>query len=209
MPFTIIIVSLIALFAYFASKATSYGERLAQAQKDLALQQESLVAATKRVGVAEADLVVLRSPGLTTVTLQAPAPAEAAKSSAKKPKAKSEGEETTPPNPAWASATLGDLGGKAFILLRAYGLQQPLAGKSYQVWYEAAGKPQSLGMLEVGPTGSAFLEGREIAPAAQARRVFVALGAEGAKEPEAGPPLMEAKLATAPPAAKVVPADEK
>jgi hypothetical protein len=209
MPFTFIIVLLIGLFAYFASKATSYGERLSQAQNDLATQQRSLDAATKRVGQAEADLVVLRNPGLTTVTLQAPAPAEAAKPSKEsKAKAKSKDEEK-PASTVWASATWGDLGGRAFVLLRAYGLAQPPAGKTYQAWYEATGKPQSLGVLDPGPTGSAFLEGKDLAPAAQARRVFVALGAEGANEPEAGPPLMEAKLSATPPAAHATPEGEK
>ncbi len=197
LPFAIVIVVLIAAFAYSASRATTYSEQLGAAQHDLATQQQNLDSAQKRLTTDEMDLAIAKSPGVATVNLQ--------------PAAKPAADSDTPAvQPAWASATWGEVGGRTFVLLRAYGLTTPPQGKAYQAWFEGADpKPVLLGALDPGPAGSAFVMGKELPAMATAKRVFVTLGAEDGKVVPAGAPLMEAKLVAPQTADKAPPAADK
>lgn len=172
LPVAVIIVALIGLFAYFASKAMTYSQQLVEANQTLAQQQTTVDAAQKRLTAVEGDLSIANNPGKTTVLLQ--------------PAAKGE--------TAWGSAVWGEVGGKGFLRLRAYGLKEPAQGQTYQAFFEGADKkPVLLGVLDPGPSGSAFVAGKDL-PAA-GNRVFVTLNPENAKQPAAdAKPLMEASL---------------
>lgn len=171
-PITIVVVALLALFAYFASKSSSYASELEATRLQMTQQQQGLTAAQQRLTTLESDLALARNPGLTTVTLQ--------------PSKDSNG--------AWASAVWGEMAGKGFLEVRAYGLKPAGEGKAYQAWFQAGEeKPVLVGVLDPGPNGAGFAMGKELPAAAKGGRVFVNLAAESAKTVE-GTPLLEAKL---------------
>ena len=171
-PITIVVVALIGLFAYFASKASGYQSELEATRLQMTQQQQGLAAAQQRLTSLDSELALARAPGLTTITLQP------AKDSS-----------------AWASAVWGEMSGKGFIQLRAYGLKPVADGKAYQAWYQAGEeKPVMLGTLDPGPNGAAFAMGKDLPAAANGGRVFVNLGDESAKAVN-GATVMEATLA--------------
>jgi hypothetical protein len=173
-PVVFVLVVLLALFAYFASRASSFSQQLDGARLELVNNQKITNVAQRALTQAQSDLGIAKSPGRTTLTLQSSDKAAT----------------------AWASAVWGENAGNAFVLLRAYGLKTPATGQAYQVWYEGtAGKPQLIGVLDPGPTGSAYVAGKDLPAMNQSKRLFVVLGAEDAKEVKAGAiPLLETKL---------------
>jgi hypothetical protein len=180
LPVAGLILALIGLFTYFASKAESCSYELQQARRELTQKRQTLAAAEQRLSQLETDLQAAHSPGRTTVALR-PQDAEEARAAAG----------------AWGSAVWGEIGGKGFVQLRVYGLHPPPQGKVYQAWIEASGgKPHLLGTLDPGPEGAAYVEGKALAAPDTARRLFVTLGDEGATS-VGGPTLLQASLAPA------------
>ena len=113
--------------------------------------RSSWTAAQQRLTTLESDLVLARNPGLTTVILQ--------------PSKDSNG--------AWASAVWGEMAGKGFLEVRAYGLKPAGEGKAYQAWFQAGEeKPVLVGVLDPGPNGAGFAMGKELPAAAKGGRVL-------------------------------------
>jgi hypothetical protein len=181
-PITIVVVALIGLFAYFASKASSLSSQVDSANQQLAQQQQGFAAVQQKLTQNEAELAIAHNPGVATVILQP----------------------TKDSNGAWASAVLGEAGSKGFVQVRGYGLKSVSNGKAYQVWFQAAGddKPVLVGILDPGPDGAAFAQGKDLPSMAKGGRAFVNVGDEKATSVN-GSTLLEAKLE---PAAK---ADKK
>jgi hypothetical protein len=178
LPVAALILALIGLFTYFASKAENCSYQLDQARRELTQKRQTLAAAEGRLSRLEIDLQAARNPGRTTVALL---PQDA--------------EEARVAGGAWGSAVWGEVGGKGFVQLRAYGLRPPPQGKVYQAWLETSGgAPHLLGTLDPGPQGAAYVEGKGLAAPDLARRVFVTLGDEGATS-AGGPTLFQASLA--------------
>ncbi len=185
LPFGILVIALIAGLAYFASKAGGLEQRYNSSQQQIQAAQTTIDGMQKRLTQMESDLAVAHSPGTTTVLMQP---------------ASKDGK-------AWGSAILGETAGKGFLDVRAYGLEPAPQGKAYQVYLDVADAkaPQFLGTLDPGPNGAAFSEGKDVPASGKAKRVFVVLADETAKDPGKAQPLMQASLQ--PPAEKA--ADEE
>ena len=176
-PITIVLVALIGLFAYFASKSSSMSSQVDAANQQLAQQQQGLAAVQQKLTQNEADLAIAHNPGMATVILQP----------------------TKDSNAAWASAVVGDAGSKGFVQVRGYGLKSAPNGKAYQVWFQAAGDAQPLliGILDPGPDGAAFAQGKDLPSMAKGGgRVFINIGDEKATSVN-GTTLLESKLEVA------------
>ena len=85
-PITVLVVAMLALVAFFASRASSYSTQLEESQRNMAAMQQASDANAKKAAGLEGEMALLSSPGSTSVTL---APTKAS-------------------NGAWASAVIGD-----------------------------------------------------------------------------------------------------
>jgi len=176
-PITVLVVAMLGLIAFFASRASTYSSQLEESQKALAAQQQTTDANNKKLTGLEGDLALAHNPGNMALTL---AP-------------------TKESNGAWASAVVGDQAGKGFAEVRAYGLKPAAEGKAFQAWMQSGTeKPVLLGILDPGPNGAAFAMGKDL-PMAKDGRVFVNLGDASAKDVN-GATILEAKIGA--PAAK-------
>jgi len=85
-PVVVVVVAIGALVAYLASNISSSSQRASAAERDANQYREQVAAVTKQVGDLQKDVARARSPGRTTVIIEAPAPAgkKAAATPAKK-----------------------------------------------------------------------------------------------------------------------------
>jgi len=176
LPAVIVIVLFVALLAYLASSISSSSQRAAAAERDANQYREQLTAMGKQVGDLQKDVTLSKSPGRTTVILEAAVPATPGKKKAAPlagPK-------------SWAAVTWGELpSGKSWMRVNAYGLSQSLdAGKTYHVWLQPAdGDPADVGALDVDQNGSGFGMSAELPGIDHGKGVMLTIDASGSKQP--------------------------
>jgi len=176
LPAIIAIVLVVALLAYLVSNVSSTSQRASNAEREAGQYRDQVAAMTKQVGDLQKDVVIAKSPGRTTVILQA-APAPAKKKAAAAPGAESK---------SWAAATWGELpNGKSWMRVNGYGLNQSLdGGKAYRLWMQpASGDPIDVGALEVDANGSGFAMKSDLPAIDQGKAVMLTIDASDAKQP--------------------------
>jgi len=173
-PAVIVIVGVVALIAYLASNISSSSQRASVAERDANQYREQLTGMSKQVSNLQGEVSLLRSPGRTTVILQAPAAGKAKK-----------GAEAQRSN-AWAAVTWGEQpDGKSWMRVHAYGLSQnPDNGQTYHVWMQPqTGDPVDVGALEVDRNGDGFAMKSDLPGIDQGKAAMLTLDASGAKQP--------------------------
>jgi hypothetical protein len=171
-PVVVVVVAIGALVAYLASNISSSSQRASAAERDANQYREQVAAVTKQVGDLQKDVALARSPGRTTVIIEAPAPA------GKKAAA-------TTPRP-WAAVTWGELpDGKTWMRVNAYGLAQNLEnGKAYRIWLQpASGDFIDVGAIELDANGSGYAMKADLPAIDQGKAVILTIDASGAKQP--------------------------
>ncbi len=178
-PIVVILVAIVGLLGYLASNISSSSQRAAMAERDANQYREQITSMTKQVGDLQKEVTLERSPGRTTVVLQAAQPAATGK------KAKNAKDAAPAPASAWAAATWGELpNGKSWMRVNAYGLQQNLEGKNYHLWMQpASGDPVDVGAIDVDQNGSGFAMGSDLPAIDQGKAVMLTTDASGAKQP--------------------------
>lgn len=174
LPAVVVIVAFVALVAYLASSLSSYSQRASLAERDANQYRDQLTAMSKQVGDLQKEVALDRSPGRTTVILQAAAP------SGKK------GAAAAPADKAWAAVTWGELPtGKSFMRVSAYGLSQSAEpGKAYHVWMQPqTGDLIDVGTLEIDPNGSGFAMKSDLPGIDQCKAVMLTADPDNSKQP--------------------------
>jgi len=176
-PIVVIIVAFVALLAFLASNLSSSSQKAATAERDANQYRDQVTAMTKQVSDLQREVTFDRSPGRTTVVLQAAQPAAAGK--------KGKAAATPESAGAWAAVTWGELpSGKSWMRVNAYGLQQNLDGKSYHVWMvPASGDPVDVGALDVDQNGGGFAMKSDLPGIDQGKSVMLTTDAAGTKQP--------------------------
>jgi hypothetical protein len=193
-PAVVVIVAVGALVAYLASNVSSSSQRASAAERDANQYRDQVAAMTKQVGDLQKDVTLARSPGRTTVIIEAPAAAAKKAAAAATPK-------------AWAAVAWGELpNGKTWMRVNAYGLAQNLeSGKAYHVWLQpASGDPIDVGAIEVDANGSGYAMKADLPAIDQGKAVILAIDASGAKQPgqtvaRADLPKLQSTVTQAPP----------
>jgi hypothetical protein len=199
-PAVVIIVAAVALVGFLASKLSSSSQRASVAERDANQSREQVTAMTKQVGDLQKDVSLARSPGRTTVIIEAAQPA------GKKAAAAAQR--------SWAAVTWGELPtGKSWMRVNAYGLAQNLeGGKGHHVWMQpATGEPVDVGVIEIDQNGSGYAMKAELPGIDQGKAVMLTIDASDAKKPgevvaKADLPKLQPTMTQAPPAAQ---ADQK
>ena len=166
LPAVIIIVAFVSLLGYLASTLSAAEQRAMAAERDSQQTKEQGQGYTKQITGLQRDNALAKSPGRTTVIL------EAADKTAK--------------GTTWAAVTWGELpDGKTFMRASAYGLAPKLdGGKTYHLWMQPLnGAPVDIGALESDQNGSGFTMNSELPAVDQGKAVMLTTDAEGAKEP--------------------------
>jgi hypothetical protein len=172
-PAVVVIVAFVALVAYLASNISSSSQRASTAERDAGQYREQVTAMTKQVGDLQKEITLARSPGRTTVIIEAAQPA--GKKGAAPAASKS-----------WAAVTWGELPtGKSWMRVNAYGLRQDLEGKAaYHVWVQpVSGEPVDVGAVEVDPNGSGFAMKSDLPAIDQGKSVMLTIDPSDAKQP--------------------------
>lgn len=174
-PIVVILVAIVGLLGYLASNISSSSQRAMAAERDANQYRDQITAMTKQVGDLQKEVTLDRSPGRTTVVLQAEQPAAKKSKKAAAP----------PVSSAWAAVTWGELpNGKSWMRVNAYGLQQNLDNKTYHVWMQpTSGDPVDVGTIDVDPNGSGFAMGSTLPAIDQGKSVMLTTDASGAKQP--------------------------
>src|SRR6267143_6054534 len=86
-PAVVVIVLAVALLGYLASSVSSSSQRANAAERDANQYRDQVAAMGKQVGDLQKDVTLARSPGRTTVIIDAPAPAAKKAAAAATPKA--------------------------------------------------------------------------------------------------------------------------
>jgi hypothetical protein len=196
LPAVVVIVAFVALVAYLASSLSSYSQRASVAERDAQQYRDQLTAMGKQIGDLQKEVTLDRSPGRTTVILQAPEPAAGKKPGAAAPAV----------SKAWAAVTWGELpDGKSFMRVNAYGLEQNLeGGKAYHLWMQPqTGDPIDVGVLDVDQNGSGFAMKAGLPGIDQGKGVLLTTNAENTKQPgdvvaKADLPKLQPAMAPAP-----------
>ena len=192
LPAVIIVVAFVALLGYLASSLSSAEQRAMAAERDAQQTREQTQGYTRQISSLQKDNALARSPGRTTVVLEA---------TDKKAK-----------GAAWAAVTWGELpDGKTFMRVNAYGLEPKLdGGKTYHLWMQPlTGAPVDVGALESDQNGSGFAMNSELPAVDQGKALLLTTDLEGAKQPgdaiaRADLPVLKPSM-TAPPAANDTP----
>jgi len=190
----VVIVLAVALLGYLASSVSSSSQRANAAERDANQYRDQVAAMGKQVGDLQKDVALLRSPGRTTVVLQAPA------ATGKKAAAAADDAKT------WAAATWGELpSGKSWMRVYAYGLSQELgSGKGYHVWMQpASGDAVDVGALEADSNGDGFAMKVDLPAIDQGKAVILTIDSSDAKQPgetvaRADLPKLEPRMKAAP-----------
>jgi hypothetical protein len=172
LPAVVVIVVFVALLGYLASNLSTYSQKAALAERDAGQYRDQLAAMSKQVGNLQKEVTLDRSPGRTTVILQAAAPA--AKKGAAAPAEKS-----------WAAVTWGEMpDSKSWMRVNAYGLSQSEAGKAYHVWLQPqTGDPVDVGALDIDQNGSGFAMKSDLPGIDQGKSVLLTVDAEHSRQP--------------------------
>jgi hypothetical protein len=175
LPAVVVIVAFVALVAYLASSLSSFSQRASVAERDSQQYRDQLTAMSKQIGDLQKEVTLDRSPGRTTVILQAPEPAAG----------KKRGAPTPAVSKAWAAVTWGELPeGKTFMRVNAYGLENLEGGKTYHLWMQPqTGDPIDVGVLDVDQNGSGFAMKTDLPGIDQAKAVLLTTNAENTKQP--------------------------
>jgi anti-sigma-K factor RskA len=163
-PAVIVVVAFVALLAYLASALSSAEQKGMAAQREANDTRQQSEGLTRQIAALQKDDALLRSPGRTTVILQA---------SDKKEK-------------SWAAVTWGEFpSGKSFMRVNGYGLEDKLeGGKTYHAWFvPQTGNAVDLGELSPDANASGFTMASDLPPVDQGKTVELTLDAAGAKEP--------------------------
>jgi Anti-sigma-K factor rskA len=191
-PAVVVIVLAVALVGYLASSVSSSSQRASAAERDANQYRDQVAAMGKQVGDLQKDVALLRSPGRTTVILQAAAP------TGKKGAA--------PASKTWATAIWGELpNGKTWMRANAYGLSEDIgSGKAYHVWLQPqSGDPVDVGAVEADPNGDGFAMKTDLPAIDQGKAVMLTIDASDAKQPgetvaRADLPKLEPRMQAAP-----------
>jgi Anti-sigma-K factor rskA len=173
-PAVVVLVAFIGLIAYLASSLSSYSQKASTAERDANQYRDQVAAMGKQVGDLQKDLSLSRSPGRTTVIVEAAQPAKPKKGVAPA------GERS------WAAVTWGELpSGKSWMRVNAYGLSQKLdGGKAYHLWMAPqTGDPIDIGAVEIDQNGSGYVMKAELPGVDQGKSVMLTLDAQDAKQP--------------------------
>ncbi|HUJ24486.1 MAG TPA: anti-sigma factor [Myxococcales bacterium] len=193
-PAIIVVIAFIALLGYLASSVSSSQQKAMALDRDNQQMRDQQQAMGRQISDLQAQLAVARSPGRTTVVLQAPAS-----------KGKSAKADTTAKT--WAAATWGETpqADKSWMRVNAYGLQPLDQGKAYHVWFvPQSGDPVSLGTVDADSAGNGALESpATLPPVDQGKSVQLTLDDASAKLP--GEVVAQADLPKLQPTAKVPP----
>ena len=190
-PAVVVIVLAVALLGYLASSVSSSSQRASAAERDANQYRDQVAAIGKQVGDLQKDVALLRSPGRTTVVLQAPA---------------STGKKAAPASKSWAAATWGELpNGKTWMRVYAYGLSQDLgSGKAYHVWLQPlSGDPIDVGALEADSNGDGSAMKVDLPAIDQGKAVILTIDSSDSKQPgetvaRADLPKLEARMKAVP-----------
>jgi hypothetical protein len=177
-PVVVVLVAIVGLVAYLASRLSSYSQRAIAAEHDASQYREQVTAITKQVGDLQKDVTLARSPGRTTVILEAAQPA--------KPQGGKKKATAPSTSGAWAAVTWGELpSGKTWLRVNAYGLAPSLeGGKAYHVWMQPqSGDPVDVGVLEADQNGSGFAMKSDLPAIDQGKSVMLTVDAQDAKRP--------------------------
>jgi len=198
-PAVVVIVLVVALLGYLASAVSSSSQRASAAERDANQYREQVTAMGKQVGDLQKDVTLSRSPGRTTLILEAAAApvGKAAKKAGAAPDAAR----------SWAAVTWGELPtGKSWMRVNAYGLKENLeTGKAYHVWMQPlSGDQADVGTLEVDQNGSGFALKTELPGIDQGKAVMLTIDASNAKQPgevvaRADLPKLQPTMTQAPP----------
>jgi len=191
-PAVVVIVLAVALLGYLASSVSSSSQRANAAERDANQYRDQVAAMGKQVGDLQKDVALLRTPGRTTVILQAPAP-----TGKKAPAADSK---------TWTAATWGELpNGKTWMRVYAYGLSQEMgSGKAHHLWMQpASGDPVDIGALEADSNGDGFAMKVDLPAIDQGKAVILTIDSSDAKQPgetvaRADLPKLEPRMKAAP-----------
>jgi hypothetical protein len=171
-PAVVALVIVIALIGYLASLLSSSSQRASTAERDANQYRDQVAAMTKQVGELQKDVSLARSPGRTTVLVEA---AQTAKKGAAPAATRS-----------WAAVTWGELpNGKSWMRVNAYGLSQNLeGGKAHHLWMvPQTGDPIDVGAIEVDQNGSGFAMKLDLPGVDQGKAVLLTIDAHDAKQP--------------------------
>ena len=175
-PVVLILVAVIGAFGWIAMRSGAKDQVIAAAQTDAKAARDSADSLQKRATALEADNALLKSPGRTTVVLEAQASGKASRGAAKDVREQ-----------GWAAATWGESeGSKSWMKLDAYGLKPAPDGQIYRAWLQpATGAAVDLGKLDPAPDGNASVFAKDLPAIDQGKMVLVALGpAEAKASPE-------------------------
>jgi len=173
-PAVVVLVVFIGLIAYLASSLSSYSQKASTAERDANQYREQVAAMGKQVGDLQKDLSLARSPGRTTVIVEAAQPAKAKKGAAPSS------------DRSWAAVTWGELPtGKSWMRVNGYGLSQKLdAGKAYHLWMAPqTGDPVDVGVIETDQNGSGFVMKSDLPGVDQGKAVMLTIDPQDAKQP--------------------------
>src|SRR5437763_17147650 len=171
-PAVVVLVVFIGLIAYLASSLSSYSQRASAAERDANQYRDQVAAMGKQVGDLQKDVSLARSPGRTTVIIEAPQPAKKGAAPAA--------------NRSWAAVTWGELPtGKSWMRVSACGLSQNLdGGKTYHLWMAPqTGDPVDIGAIEIDQNGSGFIMKSDLPGVDQGKAVMLTIDAHDAKQP--------------------------
>jgi hypothetical protein len=188
-PAVVVIVAFVALLGYLASNLSTASQKVVTADRENQQMREQQQGMATQIGALQRDLAVAKSPGRTTVVLQA-ANKKAGDSA------------------AWAAVTWGELAdGKSWMRVNAYGVgNKPADNKAYHVWLQpASGAPVDLGAIDVDSNGDGFVMKTDLPGIDQGKSVMLTTDAEGAKQPgdviaKADLPKLQPTMKAAPPA---------
>ncbi|HTO98750.1 MAG TPA: anti-sigma factor [Myxococcales bacterium] len=193
-PVVLVLIAFVALVAYLASSLSSYSQKASLAERDSQQYRDQLTAMSKQVDNLQKEVALDRSPGRTTVVLQAPEPAGKKRAAAPQQAQ------------AWAAVTWGEQpDGKTWMRANGYGMGQGLdGGKSYHLWMQPqSGDPIDLGVLDVDPNGSGFAMKSDLPGIDQGKSVMLTTDLPDSKQP--GDVVAQADLPKLQPAVKPAP----
>jgi hypothetical protein len=173
-PAVVVLVVFIGLIAYLASSLSSYSQRAQTSERDANQYREQVTGLGKQIGDLQKDISLARSPGRTTIVLEAAQPAKAKKGAAPAERR------------SWATVTWGELpSDKSWMRVNAYGLSQKLeGGKAYHVWMAPqTGDPVDVGSIDLDQNGSGYAMKSDLPGVDHGKAVMLTIDAQDAKQP--------------------------
>jgi anti-sigma-K factor RskA len=194
-PIVVVIVAVVALVGFLASRLSTYSQKASLAERDAGQYHDQLTAMSKQIGDLQKEVTLDRTPGRTTVILEAAAEPKGKKGAAVSPAAKS-----------WAAVTWGELpNGTSWMRVNAYGLPQSLeGGKAFHVWMTPqTGDPVDVGALDVDQNGSGFAMKSDLPGIDKGKAVMLTTDPANSKQP--GDAIAKADLPTLQPTMTAAP----